>query len=257
MSARIAKLEALLARVAARKDAPRGGRAAAESPAYAAAQPGAVAAQEPAPEFEPLPLDSPSIIPPSMEPDSLEVPELDAPLMDRVPDSVDVTEVELDEEIPESGPVATPKGEELAPDSEQPITPPPESVEELVAPAARQHVSEPAFVARVEPQRSPTMEQLGQTVDLDEGDSKSTLELDEPGLEEATNEIVITPSVHAQIPAAAPSERYGAWSGAADAAPQLVQRAQLDATVVGITSQASPTPTSSFLELVDAALRLK
>lgn len=252
MNARIAQLEALLARVAARKDLPRG-----------AAAPLALEPQPAHAEFEPLRLDSPSIIPPSTEPDSLEVPELDVPLIDPLPHSVDVTEVELDDEVPESGPVATPKNEGFVPDSDQPITPPPESVEELVAPAARQHVSEPAFVARAQSPMAPTMEQLGQTVELDEGDAKSTLELDEPGLEEATHEIIMTPSGRAQPDAVAPSQAYGEWSPQptgptlADAAPQVVHRAQLDAGVVGITSQASATSPRSFLELVDVALRLK
>jgi len=262
MNARIARLEALLARVAARKDAPRSGGGSVGLAATAASPsplgPGALPEpEEPRALVEPLPLDSPSIIPPSASPDSLDVPELDAPLIEPVPDSVDVTEVELDDEVPESGPVATPKSEALAPDSEQPITPPPESVEELVAPAARQHVSEPAFVARSRPNLAPTMEQLGQTVDLDEGDSKSTLELDEPGLDETTNEIVITPALRSQPAFSAPAQSQGSPSTPVDASPQIARRAPLEASVVAITSQADARSPRSFLDLIDAALRLK
>lgn len=233
MNARIAQLETLLARVQERQKAARG-----DAP----------------PATEPLALDSPSEIPPSMEPDSLDMPGFDAPTVEISADSVEVTEVELDDEIPESGPVTTPKGEEFGVDSEAPITPPPESVEEVVAPSARGHAAEPNLAqpglvgptAFMPASAQPTMEQVGQTVELEEGDPASGLELDEPGLEEPADSITISSSSAFAVTAAGTVAEH-----------EVIERRMSTQAAVEIEGAPKRTSARSFFDLVEASLRLK
>jgi len=169
MSLRIAKLEALLGRVQRRMSEPRAVDSVAPTqtfrpgpgPQDAVVTNDAVEAGS-SDDDEPLSLDSPSIIPPSDEPDSLDGPELVASLS---PERASAPVVDLDEQVPESGPVVSTLEQALSQAAEGPITPPPESVEEPIVSPPRPS----------RPFGTPTLEQLGETVDLEEGDVNSTL----------------------------------------------------------------------------------
>lgn len=170
MSARLDKLQELLSRVQ---------RNAADRPAFGAAGSGS------APADDLMELDAPGTVDAPAAQASGNVEELD-----------EITDVdaelveEVEEEPPESGsgprPGASPMEQALSEAGEQPpMTPPPESGEE---PAPR--VPGPA-------REGPTMEQLGETISLEEGPAQQ-LEVDEPSLDEPQR--VASSQMEAELP---------------------------------------------------------
>ncbi len=166
-----------------------------------------------------LELDSPSVAPPASAGANDTIIELDVP-------ELDASDLE-------------------APDSL--------SVEETAAQAAKPTDGTPELIN--EPTTSagigsalPTMEQLGQTVDLDEGEGDSGLELDEPTLNKPTA------SAPAPVPAAAPAAQASAEP--ALVAPQTTKRAPLSATPLVMDGSRTPEPAKSFVALLDSSLSL-
>lgn len=251
-----------------------------------------------------LSLDSPSIMPPASAPDHFEMPELDEPMIDVVEETLDRDQVDVEiesidvdsmdfDDLPESGPVASTLDRALDGQDEHPITPPPESTEEAIStpnlartpPRATfdgpQSFTPPqSFVA---PQSSdepsvekqppatklqPTMEQVGQTVALEESDSPTSLELDDPitqggvaPAQESVREASILPernieSVRSPAETAQELERYRLGESA-NVQARVSQRPVLSTNVVELVAASSDTSPKSFFELLDATLTLK
>ncbi len=202
MSAKIAKLEALLTRVHRRANEPRS-RNSVETNGETS---------------EELTLDSPSIIPPAgANPPLVELDE---------PDELGPDSLELDD-VPESGSVPSQAEIPSYQVEDAPLTPPPESIEEEIPTQAR-----PASAA-------PTMEQLGQTVDLDDGDAAPDLELDEPIIEMPES---IDP---VEEPAMV-----------TDLEPKAVRREPMTASPLVLEGEQDRATAQSFAELVDSSLGL-
>ena len=180
----------------------------------------------------PLVLDSPSIIPP--EPDSMSFEELprEEASSEAGPPSLPADSVEFDD-VPESGPVSSPSGSRDFEQTASPITPPPESVEEAVSTPVRRASAQP------------TMEQLGQTVDLDEGEPSSTLELDEPTIEDEQAASLSSPvSVEPEPNDAISTSEVG-----------TVRRPSIKAPVVELRGTRTAVA-RSFADVLDSSLRL-
>jgi hypothetical protein len=231
MSARVAKLESLLARVQTRAGEPR--------PVAAAA-----AAEEIDELDEAVPVD--------------EIDELD-----EIDEIDDLDEVELDEPgQPESGQVAASTMDDAidAAEHQPPMTPPPESGEGIASP-------------QIPAQGGPTMEQLGETISLEEGPSQD-FELDEPVLDEPDME---EPASHMEaeiapprvVPASVPPEQIHVPENAreelervrlGDSTPveaRVSTRPVISTNVVELVTSSRAFEPKSFLELVDSSLKLK
>lgn len=260
---RVAKLSALLHRIQTNASAPRVSAAAASS--APAAVPVAV---------DELELDEPSLdeaAPDSLDGDltassnqsvrasgggeHVEELELDAP---------EATEVELDEveldEPPESGSsrVADPIGRAIAEeDDAAPLTPPPESG------------PEPAKAPSIPAHGGPTMEQLGQTIQLEEGPEDGELEVDEPLEEEA----VEAPPSHLEMEL--PSTNVGTFDTRLSSPPEaqaelervrlgqsaelsahVVERPSISTNVVDFVGAHSAQVPETFLGWLDSSLEL-
>jgi hypothetical protein len=195
--------------------------------------------------------------PPVAEDEIAQAPEslpLDEPLLDEPADEgpsvdvvADIDEIDVDEfdEVdvepqPESGPVAAAPAtmDEALYEAEHqpPLTPPPESGEEIMTP----HIPSPG----------PTMEQLGQTISLDEG-QRHDLELDEPVLEEPLEE---PPSyMEAAIPSAPPHSDH---FEVPDNAREELERLRLgDATPIEARVSKRPVISTNVVEFVTASRR--
>lgn len=303
MSARLSKLEALLSRLQRRSAEPPAQEsyvkaatllASAETATIAHETPAksnpiaAETAQAPSDDDTLLSLDSPSLIPPSMEVASFTAPELDEPMidvgeetLDRDQVDVEIDSIEVDsldfDEVPESGPVVSTMDRAFNAHDASPITPPPESTEEAISTpnAARSLSSHSSFEASQSftPPQSfaaplPTMEQVGETVDLDEDDSSSDLELDQPithgGAAPAptsTREASILPgsnieSVRSPAETAEELARYALGETAAVQA-RVSKRPVLSTNVVELVSSSKDFLPKSFVELLDSTLSLK
>jgi hypothetical protein len=143
-----------------------------------------------------------------------------------------------------------------AAEHQPPMTPPPESGEGITSP-------------QIPPQGGPTMEQLGQTISLEEG-SRQDFELDEPILEEPREEEAQS-HMEAHLPASVPSHsdqlrvpenareeldrhRLG------DSTPvdaRVSTRPVLSTNVVEFVTATRTFEPKSFVDLVDASLSLK
>ncbi len=237
MSARVAKLEALLARVQERANEPR--PTVDMSSAHVEGEESAPAETPPTDELEPT----------SAESDMVEIDEID--------EVQEIEDVELDEPgTPESGPIrsATPSIDDAMDDAahQPPLTPPPESGEEIASP-------------QIPRDDGPTMEQLGETIALEEG-NRQEFELDEPSLSEPP-----PPSGQAYVPASVPpsQEQLTVPENAqeeldrvrlGDSTPleaRVSSRPVLSTNVVDLVSSARKFTPQSFLELLDASLELK
>ena len=222
MSTRVAKLQSLLARVQARASE---------------ARPVAIAlASAPA--------------------DELDQPVEEIRDIDGLDDVQEIDSVDLDEPgVPESGPVSATTMDDAmdAAAHQPPLTPPPESGEEIASPHIPAHAG-------------PTMEQLGQTISLDEGQQRD-FELDEPTLEipqpepppsQMEAELPSTPSEQMQVPETAREDLERVRLG--DSTPieaRVVSRPVISTNVVDLVSSSRAFRPQSFLELVDASLKLK
>lgn len=234
MNARITKLEALLVRVHQRTEEPRSlGTTAAPSEEVATALVEDL-------EEEPAPL--------------AEIDDFD--------DVTDLPEVEFDEpDMPVSGPVSAPEptmdDAMSAAAYQPPVTPPPESGEELTRP-------------QIPMSSGPTMEQLGETIALEEG-GPQTFELDEPTLDEPGLSEPPTSYVEAEIPASVPTahedltlpenareelERVRLGESTPLQA-RVSSRPVLSTNVVDLVSSARDFAPKSFLDLLEASLKLK
>jgi len=251
-----------------------------------------------------LSLDSPSIMPPASDPEHFEMPELDEPMIDVVEetldrdqvdveiDSIDVDSMDFDD-LPESGPVASTLDRDLDGQDEHPITPPPESTEEAISTpnlarnppratfdgpqsftppqsfVAPQSSDEPSVEKQPSATKSqPTMEQVGETVELEESDSPTSLELDEPitqggvaPAQESVREASILPernieSVRSPAETAQELERYRLGESA-NVQARVSQRPILSTNVVELVAASTDTSPKSFFELLDATLTLK
>lgn len=279
MSARIGKLEELLARVARNGSKPRAPAtaAAASSPVAAASAP-ALAAPALDVESTELELDEPSLeeVPDSLDSDSLGTKgserdggappsvelEMDEPA-ESAPASLEAAEVELDEveldEPPESGRslVADPMQRALeAADRSGPLTPPPESG------------PEPAKSPSIPAHSGPTMEQLGQTITLEEG-PEDELEVDEPVAEAP----VSAPRSHLEMEL--PESNVGTYDAGLSAPPEareelervrlgqpasvaahVAERPVLSTNVVDFVAAHRARAPESFLGWLDSSLEL-
>lgn len=192
---------------------------------------------------------------------------LSEPEMDELDDldEVDDIEVEVDEldeveidEQPESGPISAGTMDDAidAAEHHPPMTPPPESGEGVTSP----HIA---------PRDEPTMEQLGQTISLDEG-SRQDFELDEPTLDEPRPEeapthmeahlptSVAPRSADLQAPENAREELDRHRLG--DSTPiqaRVSARPVLSTNVVEFATASRSFEPKTFLELVEASLTLK
>jgi hypothetical protein len=155
LSTQIAKLEALLSRVQERAAVPRVQAPAAEEDAFV------LEASVPPPAAE-----KPRM---AMAVPPLAIPDLDEPDFDV---DVDVDVEFEDEPVPESGQVSNDTMERAmqAADDAAPLTPPPESGEDIARPQIPRNAG-------------PTMEQLGQTISLDESGPQD-FELDDPDFDD-------------------------------------------------------------------------
>lgn len=163
-------------------------------------------------------------------------------------EEIEDLDLDLDDPLPESGEVSSPSsGLSL---DEAPITAPSEST--LSAPTKPREVG-------------PTLEQVGQTVELEEGEG-AQLELDEPALPE--QEAAAEGRLKAEIPASAPStpaqlpddareelERHRLGEEAPLHARTSL-RPVLSTKVVDLLSAAKDFRPKSFAELLDASLGL-
>jgi hypothetical protein len=215
-------------------------------------------------ELEPPSLDEPALDSPELEdedPNSASIemgaPEsMDMDALDELDDLDEIDEVDIDEGLPESGPVSANIDDAMAAAEHQPpLTPPPESGEGLTTP-------------HIPPRGGPTMEQLGQTISLDEGRNQH-FDLDEPSRDERPDpassqfEMEIPGSIRPQAQElAAPPEareelerhRLG------DITPieaRVSTRPVLSTNVVDLVSASKSFEPKSFLELLDASLELK
>jgi hypothetical protein len=239
MSALVGRLEALLTRVQKRASAPR--------PLQTATLPSDDDAADDLEATTEVAISLPEID---------EVGEFDEGI-DDVPEIVDV---ELDEvDVPISGPVSAvePTMDEAmdAAEHQSPLTPPPEAGEELTRP----HI--PA-------KDGPTMEQLGETIALEEGGPQN-LELDEPTLDEPT--LSEPPSSHreAELPASRAPDDLTLPENAreelervrlGDSAPleaRVSSRPVISTNVVDLVSSARNFAPTTFLDLLEASLKLK
>ena len=184
--------------------------------------------------------------------DELEVEDIDA-------EEIDLDGVDLDDDAPESHSSPRHSIDEAIASAEHaaPLTPPPESgAEPLAAPHIPAH-------------SGPTMEQLGETISLDEGPSRD-FELDEPleppvsapissGLLEAelprSVPASFTPDLQAPPEAAAELERVRIGA-TATIEPDVVVRPSISTNVVDFVGAQRSFAPSSFAELVDASLSL-
>lgn len=241
MSARVAKLEALLTRIQERATQPRSLGIFAVS-------------------TEELATSSEEISSDEIEGRTEELAPIDG--LDDIDDVQEIDDVELDEKgIPSSGAVAA--AEATMDDAidaaahQPPVTPPPESGEEL---------TRPQFPVST----GPTMEQLGQTIALEEGGSQD-FELDEPTLDEPGLSEPPKSQREEALPASSPPSqddltlpenareeldrvRLG------DSTPleaRVSARPVLSTNVVDLVSSAREFAPKSFLELVEASLKLK
>lgn len=277
MNARIAKLESLLGRIQERAAAPRPVRA------VAAPTTDSEAAIETPRVEPPAAVQAPQLDEPELDAPVSAAPELDAPDLGvsamSAPESVreeaiteeldeldeidmdldeveidDVDDIELDEELPESGTASASIEDAMeAAEHQPPLTPPPESGEGLTTP-------------QIPSDEGPTMEQLGETISLEEGRAQS-FELDEPSIEEAPASSHLEMQIPASVPPAAddlsvPAEareeldrhRLG------DSTPveaRVSTRPVLSTNVVDLVSSSKSFEPASFLELLDASLKLK
>jgi len=226
------KLQALLARVQQNSTLPRilAVPAAVATPAVA---PAAISAQAVPP--VPLELDEPgldSVLPPSAVPSR--------------------NELDLDEP-PESGsaPVRS-SMDELGEMDHPPLTPPPESGEE------------PAPKVSIPRDPGPTMAQLGQTITLDEA-PRAELELDElaaPPSRRGIDQLEMVPPIgtyseELPLPENAREELDRVRLGqSAEVGPTVHTRPVLSTNVVDFVSAVRSYQPETFLELLDASLRL-
>lgn len=234
MNARIAKLEALLARVHVRAETPRqlaATTAPSEEEATAAAE---VVDETPAPLTE----------------------------IDDLDDVGELEEVELDEpDMPISGPISqsepTLDDAISAAEYQPPVTPPPESGEELTRP-------------QIPVNNGPTMEQLGETIALEEGGPQN-FELDEPTLDEPRLSEPPVSRVEAETPSSLPPSQEDLTLPEnareeldrvrlGDRTPleaRVSSRPVLSTNVVELVSSAREFAPKSFLDLLEASLKLK
>lgn len=251
MSARVAKLEALLTRIQQRAEQPRPLAVAAPSQDEPAISAHDTSRGE---------MQRAEVLSPADEFDDIDhVPEVD--------DVQEIDDVELDEPgMPVSGPVLA--AEQTIDDAiddaddQAPVTPPPESGEELTRP----HIPVNA---------GPTMEQLGQTIALEEGGPQD-FELDEPTLDEPTLDepsLSEPPSSYKQseaLTSAPPSDDDLTLPEGAreeldrirlgDPTPieaRVSSRPVISTNVVELLTSSREFAPKSFLELLEASLKLK
>jgi hypothetical protein len=232
---RVAKLEGLLARVQARAKEPR---------------PIAMAlAGEPVAELDEPQLDEPDI-------DDIGESGHDIDDIDDLEDMQEIEDVDLDEPgAPESGPVSARTMDDAIDEAahQPPLTPPPESGEEVASPHIPAHPG-------------PTMEQLGETISLEEGQARD-FELDEPTLEvpepetppsQMEADIPSAPPAQLQVPETAREDLERVRLG--DSTPieaRVMSRPMISTNVVDLVSSSRDFRPKSFLDLVDASLGLK
>jgi len=178
--------------------------------------------------------------------------ELDEPGMDSLqpPPDLGRSELDLDEAPPESGSAPVRGVGLLSHDLEEPppLTPPPESGEE------------PAPKVSIPRDPGPTMAQLGQTISLDEGVG-GPLELDEPPPPPSRRGVdqprVAAYSEELPLPENAREELDRVRLGqSAEVGPTVHTRPVLSTNVVDFVSAVRSYQPESFLELLDASLRL-
>jgi hypothetical protein len=187
-----------------------------------------------------------------------EADDLDLDATDDASD-VDLDELDLDEP-PESGSarVADPIGRAMAEEEHAaPLTPPPESG------------PEPAKAPSIPTHGGPTMEQLGQTIQLDEGPDAGELEVDEP-IEEVAPEVpkshlemelpssnVGTFDTHLSSPPEAQAELERVRLGqAAELSAHVVERPSISTNVVDFVGAHTARVPESFLGWLDSSLDL-
>ena len=233
---------------------------------------GAAVAAPIVPELDEPELDAPELDAPELDEPELDAPELDEPDLD-IPTSYSDGGLDLDE-APESGSVSHETMDRALDEAEHaaPLTPPPESGEELARP-------------QIPPMGGPTMEQLGSTISLEEGNPQD-FDLDEPDydddIEERTsqfNKLDIaalaaqssqTDGLEAEIPDFAEQRReLRSPEGArqdlerltlGEATPieaRVSKRPVLSTTAVDLINASRSFSPKSFAELLDASLSLK
>jgi hypothetical protein len=287
----IAKLESLLDRVRRNVQRPR---AAAE--AVEAAAPALVHVPVAAPAIAEIEFDEPAVLEPMPDIEDLDMMEVE--MVEIAVDSVDdardaqVEADSFDEPIPESAPrAAAGHADEL--EHEVPIkTPPPESGRQVMAPSIQieddsggeadlsgsndvdsllEADLSGGHISRA-PERGPSMEQLGETVELEGADAPAAhLELDAIAAEEAppasADELELDlPKQHyaAVQPMAAPPP-VEVRSAAAPSPPQaisaagptLVERPAVDVPAAEVIAASPQKIPETFIELLDASLGLR
>lgn len=281
MSVQVNKLQALLTLVQKRAKEPRSFAMAAVEDSHdpelepvevSTAVGAAVAA--PLPDLDAPDLDEPDFDAPVLVEPELDEPELDEPELD-IPTSYSDEGLDLDDvPAPESGSVSRDTMDRALEEAEDaaPLTPPPESGEEF----ARPHVPKAA---------GPTMEQLGSTISLEEGNPQD-FELDAPDyddeddFEERTSQInksdiavlaarsSSADTLEAELPAvdvlqmrspeAARQDLERLTLG--DPTPieaRVSKRPALSTNAVDLISASRSFSPKSFAELLDASLSLK
>lgn len=176
--------------------------------------------------------------------------------IDDLDDMQEIEDVDLDEPgVPESGPVSATTMDDAidAAAHQPPLTPPPESGEEVASPHIPAHTG-------------PTMEQLGETISLEEGQQRD-FELDEPTLEvpepaappsQMEADIPSAPPAQLQVPETAREDLERVRLG--DSTPleaRVVSRPMISTNVVDLVTSSRDFRPRSFQELVDASLGLK
>lgn len=168
--------------------------------------------------------------------------------LDDAVEEIEDVDLDLDEPLPESGEVrAQPSGLAL---DERPITQPPEST-------LSSSISQD--------RNSPTIEQVGQTVPLEEGEA-ADFELDEPAVSEAKRKS--DSPLEMDIPSTPPKEKERLPESAreelerhrlGETTPLQARtsvRPVLSTNVVDLLSAAKDFEPKSFVELLDASLKL-
>lgn len=250
MSARVAKLEALLERVQKNAARPRparflgaaadvGSGAEAPEPARGGAGPTTAEAKQ-----DLLELDEPTL----SEPPPASTEEVQ---------DVGEDDLEMEEAPPESGPAPVGEPQTIedamsAADAQPPMTPPPESGEE------------PAPQVSIPRDSGPTMEQLGNTIDLEQSGSRdSSIEEGAKPAGKAEDQLQAEiPQAPAQgenveLPENAREELERVRLGqTTEVRPVLSTRPVISTNVVEFVSAARRVEPETFLELVESSLKL-
>lgn len=274
MSAQVDKLQALLARVQERAREPRSAPVVSSLSAVSTPE---MQLDEPdldlSPSDEAQPVDEPQLM---AEPQAMDEPQAfsESPSLgesqdldeedvivdefDDVSDLDDIEEIDVDE-LPQSGQISAESMDRAMSDAEHqpPLTPPPESGEGVTSPQIPHH-------------SGPTMEQLGETISLEEG-SAQDFELDAPDFDEEVGSGQTSGELEADLPdSLAPADE--GLSVPEDARQELDRvrlgdstpiearvsvRPVLSTNVVDLVQSSRTFQPKTFSELLDASLSLK